>query len=218
MPFVEYFNQRSHRFSRLYEHPLRARLLGRGALFVRLELAVAWSVMLGASRVLDIGCGSGPLLGRLAARGVHVTGIDPSERMVAAAKRVAASCGASAKVLQLGWEQIPEWHTGEPFDVAVALGVFDYEANSGDLLSMMGDIASYSIASFPSVGLRTSLRKLRYGIRGVQVRGASTQDINRLVNHCGMETVRLAPLGRAGHILLSSNKPGVARLNHSVTG
>ena len=37
MPFVEYFNQRSHRFSRLYEHPLRARLLGRGALFVRLE-------------------------------------------------------------------------------------------------------------------------------------------------------------------------------------
>lgn len=42
---------------------------------------------LGAEHVLDIGCGTGGIAARLAARGLRVTGIDPSETLLQAARR-----------------------------------------------------------------------------------------------------------------------------------
>ena len=88
MPFDEYFDRRSGRFASLYRSRPVSRLLGRGALFDRLDFAVDKSLALGAERVLDVGCGSGPLFGPLAARGVHVTGIEPAPQMVAAGRSV----------------------------------------------------------------------------------------------------------------------------------
>lgn len=38
-------------------------------------------------RVVDVGCGAGISVAELAARGVHVTGLDPSENMIAVAKQ-----------------------------------------------------------------------------------------------------------------------------------
>jgi SAM-dependent methyltransferase len=205
MPFDNYFDRRSGRFARFYRSRPIARLLGRGALFDRLDFAVERSAALGALRVVDIGCGSGPLIGPLADRGVRVSGNEPAARMVELAERAAAECGGLVDVTRMGWEQLAAWHTGEPFDVAIALGVFDYVPNAGDLLATMGDIARHSIASFPRPGLRTNLRKLRYGARGVSVYGYSPERIESLARASGMETVELAPLGRAGYILLARN-------------
>jgi len=126
--------------------------------------------------------------------------------MAELAERAAAECGGLVDVTRIGWEQLAAWHMGVPFDVAIALGVFDYVANAGDLLETMGDIARHSIASFPRPGLRTNLRKLRYGARGVQVHGYSPERIGSLARASGMETVELAPLGRAGYILLARNE------------
>jgi SAM-dependent methyltransferase len=208
MPFADYFDQRSGRFAAFYRSRPMARVLGRGALFDRLDVAVEKSAALGARRVVDIGCGSGPLFRPLAARGVHVSGIEPAARMVELAESAAAECGGLADVTQIGWEQLATWHTGEPFDVAIALGVFDYVPNAGELLATMGAIARHSIASFPRPGLRTNLRKLRYGARGVSVHGYSQDRIRSLVRANGMEIVELAPLGRAGYILLARNETG----------
>ncbi len=47
-----------------------------------------------ASRVLEVGCGTGQLTERLAARGVQLTAIDIGAGMVAAARRRVASCGS----------------------------------------------------------------------------------------------------------------------------
>ena len=206
MPFADYFDRRSGRFARFYRSRPVARVLGRGALFERLDFAVERSAALGALRVVDIGCGSGPLFRPLAARGVRVSGIEPAARMVELAERAAAECGGLVDVTRIGWEQLAAWHTGEPFDVAIALGIFDYVPNAGDLLATMGDIARHSIASFPRPGLRTNLRKLRYGARGVSVHGYSPERIGSLARASGMETVELAPLGRAGYILLARNE------------
>jgi SAM-dependent methyltransferase len=207
MPFDDYFDRRSGRFARLYRSRTVARALGRGALFDRLDFAVGRCATLDARRVVDIGCGSGPLFRPLAARGIRVTGIEPAGRMVELAEREAAECGGLVDVVRIGWEQLADWLRGEPFDVAIALGVFDYVPDGGDLLTTMGNVARHSIASFPRPGLRTNLRKVRYGARGVSVHGYSRDHIGSLAQATGMETVELAPLGRAGYILLARNQP-----------
>jgi len=207
MRFDDYFDRRSGRFASFYRSRTAARVLGRGALFDRLDFAIERATTLGARRVVDIGCGSGPLFRPLAARGIRVTGIEPAGRMVELAEREAAECGGLVDVVQIGWEQLANWHRHEPFDVAVALGVFDYLPDGGDLLSVMGDVAHHSIASFPRPGLRTSMRKVRYGARGVFVHGYSRDDIGSMARSTGMDTIELANLGRAGYILLARNQP-----------
>src|SRR5271155_1000577 len=88
--FQNYFEQRAGRFSAFYASEPVARILGRGPLFDRLQLAVDTAVALSAHRVLDVGCGSGPLFAPLAAKGIAVTGIDPAEAMVVLAREQAA--------------------------------------------------------------------------------------------------------------------------------
>ena len=58
----------------------------------------------------------------------------------------------------------------------------------------------------PGPGLRTNLRKIRYGARGVSVHGYSRERIGLLARASGMDTIELAPLGRAGYILLARNE------------
>ncbi len=66
--FETYFHQRAGRFAAFYSSEPVARVLGRGPLFDRLRLAVEVCVEVGAKRVLDVGCGSGPLFAPLASR------------------------------------------------------------------------------------------------------------------------------------------------------
>jgi 2-polyprenyl-3-methyl-5-hydroxy-6-metoxy-1,4-benzoquinol methylase len=86
---------------------------------------------LGAKSVLDVGCGSGPLFEPLAERGIKVTGIDPAPAMVALARQKAAAYPDLVVVELRSWEEISEV---DSYDMAVALGVFDYV----DLLARMG--------------------------------------------------------------------------------
>lgn len=214
MPFDEYFDRRSGRFSSFYRSRTVARALGRDALFARLDFAVAKVVEMGASSVLDIGCGSGPLFEPLAARDVRVVGVEPAPTMVALAEEAARQCGGRAEVVTMGWEDLAGWDGGH-FDVAVALGVFDYVADADALFATMADRADHVIASFPTPGLRTDLRKLRYGARGVAVHGRSQEDIDALVIRNGLHPTELAPLGRAGHVLLASHQSAPTGANRS---
>ena len=133
--FQTYFHRRAGRFAAFYSSEPVARVLGRGPLFDRLRLAVDIAVALGAERVLDVGCGSGPLFAPLAGAGIHVTGIDPAEAMVALATEQAASFPGLVEVEQRGWEQITEV---DAYDVAIALGVFDYVGTPAELLTAWG--------------------------------------------------------------------------------
>ena len=99
---------------------------------------------------------------------------------------------------QRGWEELDEV---DAYDVAVALGVFDYVGEPAELLSRMGRAAGQVIASFPSPGLRTNLRKVRYGARGVGVHGYPVHGYERLAGQAGLEVVEQVPLGRAGFVV-----------------
>ena len=153
----------------------------------------------GAKTVLDVGCGAGPLFEPLARRGIRVTGIDPAAAMVELAKKSAEPFGDLVTVVQEGWEQID---SVDAYDASVALGVYDYVDDPGDLMRRMGKASSYVIGSFPSPGARTGLRKVRYGTHGVHVHGYTTKRLSDLASESGLRVEHLVPLGRAGHLAL----------------
>jgi 2-polyprenyl-3-methyl-5-hydroxy-6-metoxy-1,4-benzoquinol methylase len=194
--FESYFQNRASRFAAFYKSEPVSRVLGRGALFDRLRFAVDTAERVAAKRVLDVGCGSGPLFAPLADRGIHVTGIDPAGAMVVLATEQASVYPGLVEVEQRGWEQITEI---DAYDVAVALGVFDYVDRPADLLSRMGRAARHVVGSFPSHGIRTTLRTYRYGRRGVVVRGYTVSDFDRLASEADLTVTELVTLGRAGY-------------------
>lgn len=193
--FDTYFDERADRFAAFYGNEFVARALGRGPLFDRLRGAIEMVTSAGATRVLDVGCGSGPLFAPLASRGVRVVGIDPAASMVDLARREVARFPGLLSVEQRRWEDIEEENA---YDAAVALGVFDYVDEPAELLHRMARAAPTVVASFPSPGLRLRLRQLRYGAKGVNVHGYGAPRITSLASTTGLGVVELRPLGRAG--------------------
>jgi SAM-dependent methyltransferase len=199
--FDGYFDKRASRFAAFYRSEPVARLLGRGPLFDRLSRTVDLVGTLGARRVLDVGCGSGPLFAPLTKLGVHVTGIDPAPAMVELARREASAHPDQVDVEQRGWEKIEEV---DAYDAAVALGVFDYVDEPAELLRRMGRAGTHVIGSFPAPGLRLRLRQVRYGARGVHVHGYRRSDLDNLAAACGLDVAKVDPLGRAGYLVMFS--------------
>ena len=196
--FETYFHQRARRFSSFYASEPVARALGRGPMFDRLRLAAQITLSLAPSRVLDVGCGSGPLFAELAPEGIRITGIDPAEAMVTLARQEAAKYGDLVELEQSAWEDL---RSVDEYDVAVALGVFDYVSQPELLLQNMSRAATHVIGSFPSPGLRLEFRKVRYGARGVTVHGYTNVDFLRLANQVGLDVVDRIPLGNAGYVV-----------------
>jgi SAM-dependent methyltransferase len=195
--FEGYFHDRASRFAAFYRSEGLSRLIGRGPLFDRLRGSVDIVAAVGATHVLDVGCGSGPLFAPLATRGVRVTGIDPAPAMVALARVEAGRQPEMVTVEERGWETITE---EDAYDAAVALGVFDYVDEPAVLLRAMGRAAPHVVASFPAPGVRLELRRVRYGARGVHVHGYRPGDLARLADSSGLVVAELRPLGRAGHL------------------
>jgi SAM-dependent methyltransferase len=196
--FEGYFHQRARRFARFYTSEPVARALGRGPLFDRLRETVAIAKELKVTSVLDVGCGSGVLFAPLAEAGIRVTGIDPAAAMVEQARHAATRFPGLVEVQQRGWETIDEH---DAYDLAAALGVFDYVDEPGDLLERMGRAAPVVVGSFPAPGLRVDLRRYRYGRHGVNVHGYRVDELERLAAQAGMAVANARPFGRSGHLV-----------------
>lgn len=204
MGFDRYFDDRAGRFSRFYRSEPVTRALGRGALFDRLRFAVATAEALGATHVLDVGCGSGPLFEPLAQRGIRVTGLEPAASMLELARLAAARYPGLVEVREGRWEEIDE---GDRYDLAVALGVYDYVDEPEELTRRMASAAPSVVGSFPRPGPRTELRKVRYGVRGVSVHPYSPARIAEVAAASGLEVRELRRLGRAGHAAHLAREP-----------
>jgi len=209
MGFDRYFDERSEKFSAFYGNERLTRLLGRGALFDRLRYAVEKAAQTGSKTVLDIGCGSGPLFEPLASQGIVVTGLEPAPGMLALARAEAARFPGLVEVRAGSWNDLS---ARDQYDMAVALGLFDYVETAADLLSRLGTAAKSVVASFPSPGLRTEFRKVRYRRGGVQVYGYERPRISELAAAASMEVAEARPLGRAGFVVhfVRSPAPRVA--------
>lgn len=88
----------------------------------------------GHERILDVGCGTGTLLGALAASSpdLGLSGIDPSPEMLAVAR---ARLGGGVDLRQAWARQLPFADAG--FDAVVSCSVFHYVRDPGRALAEM---------------------------------------------------------------------------------
>lgn len=198
MGFDQYFDTRARKFAAFYRSEHVSRAIGRGALFDRLRYAVDAATSIGARHVVDVGCGSGPLFEPLASQGIRVTGLEPAAQMAELARAEATRFPGLVEVEARGWEEMQEH---DAYDLAVALGVFDYVDSPADLLSRMSAAAPSVVASFPGPGLRTELRKIRYRRGGVAVHPYPQVRIEDLASACALQIDDYHLLGRAGAVV-----------------
>lgn len=158
------FREKAHTFDDLYEdeRPLTRQL--RPGLFRRRQLAVDTVGARASPRVLDVGCGSGRI-GEfvLEAGASEYVGIDFAEPMIEMARSRLERFGPRA---QLMLDDFLAARIPGPFDVVLALGLFDYLPEPERFAQRMFELCAERgclVGSFPAWSpLKGPIRKLRY--------------------------------------------------------
>lgn len=169
----------------------------RQDMYERYEFTLAHAEPISGRVVLDVGCGSGRYSVALAERGARkVYGLDISDSMLEMARDAARRAGVEDKV---------EWITGdidayagEPADVTVGIGLFDYVSDPLTLLRQMAGVTNGKIiASFPrSNTWRAPVRKLRLALRGCPVYFYSRRGLEQLLRDAGLRPVVFEQVGK----------------------
>ena len=170
----------------------------RKDIFERYEMTIAeCAPTIAGKRVLDIGCGSGRYCHELAARGAaECVGIDFAEHMIEFADRFAEQRGVAdrCKFIKTGYL---EYKPDRPYDIAIAMGYFDYIPDPAAHLQKMRAESDKLIAIFPVAGTaRSIVRKVRLGIRGCPVFFYTREQVKDLLLKTGWRHTRLERVGQ----------------------
>jgi 2-polyprenyl-3-methyl-5-hydroxy-6-metoxy-1,4-benzoquinol methylase len=170
----------------------------RKDIYQRYEMTIAeCAPTIAGKRVFDIGCGSGRYCHELAAKGAgECVGIDFADNMIEFANQFARQRGVAerCKFIKTGYlEYKPDGH----FDVAIAMGYFDYIPDPAVHLRKMRSESDKLIAIFPVSGTaRSVIRKVRLGLRGCPVFFYSPGQVKSLLQETGWRLTRLERVGQ----------------------
>lgn len=162
-------------------------------------------------RVLEVGCGDGDLAIELASRDAHVTGVDRSERMIAAARERAAAKG-DTRFQVASAEALP--FDNDAFDVVLAVTVLCFVADATAAMNEMTRILKPGgrliIGELGRYSSWAALRRLK-GWFGSSIwsvaRFRTPAELTRLANAAGLAEVSVTggvfypPLGLAARLL-----------------
>jgi SAM-dependent methyltransferase len=197
------FRNKAQQFDDLYEdeRPLVRWL--RPGLFRRRQLAVETVSGYRDPHVLDVGCGSGRI-GEfvLEAGAARYVGVDFAEPMIALAQSRLAKFGERVELL-----------TGDflttglegPFDVVLALGLFDYLPDPQRFLDRMFELCAAGgcvVGSFPAWSpVKGPVRKVRYEwIGDCPIFNYDRSGLERMFSAAGFGRVELFTPGRSGFL------------------
>ena len=167
------FNAKAKTWSQKYE--ARGRLADRAATF--LELVERF--LSRNDRILDLGCGTGAISSRLAARGFRPTACDVSGQMIATGKKDYRNSGIEWFLLPSGWKRLP--FGPNTFDGIIASSVLEYIIDLDTTFSECQRIlkpGGYLIATVPNP--RHLVRKLENLLRPPAILVGQMPILNRV--------------------------------------
>jgi SAM-dependent methyltransferase len=149
--------------------------------------------------VCDIGCGSGRFMVEFARRGAQgLTGIDVAPEMLRLARSLVDREGF-AQQCELVPGDILDWKADRTFDVAIAIGLWDYIADPRERLGVIHGLTSGTfLSAWPRFWTwRMPVRKLRLQFfRGCPVYFFRKPRIRRLLEDTGFEVLRIETIGK----------------------
>lgn len=148
--------------------------------------------------VLDVGCGSGRFSVAVAKAGAReVLGLDFAENMLEIARQLAAKEGVDDRCRFVA-RDFMECKFTQPFDVTLAIGLFDYVADCLPFLRKMRRVSRRKVvATFPRRWTwRAPIRKLRLALRGCPVFFFTRPQVQRLMTEAGFARHSIERIGK----------------------
>jgi SAM-dependent methyltransferase len=197
------FREKAEAFDDLYEDErLSVRLL-RPGLLRRRQLGLDTVRAYPAGRVLDVGCGSGRI-GEFAldAGARHYVGVDFAEEMIELARSRLERFGARAELILGDFLESP---LEGPFEVILALGLFDYLPEPRRFMARMFELCADGgalVGSFPAWSLvKGPIRKVRYEwIGNCPIFNYDRKGLELMLRESGFERVEIVSPGRSGFL------------------
>jgi SAM-dependent methyltransferase len=204
----EHFQSAASSFDGLYDDEVKDNRLQRvlrPGLFKRAEAAVDLVRPLDSPRVLDVGCGSCRVGEQLLEAGAgEFVGIDFSGPMIELGERRLERFGDRASLITGDFLAEP---LEGPFDVVVALGLFDYIDEPDRFTRRMFELCGgTTIASFPGwTWFKGPIRKIRYEwINDCPIFNYSDRELGALFRATGFERVEVEEFVRGGFLVRAS--------------
>jgi SAM-dependent methyltransferase len=191
-----HFQRAASSFDRLYESRALSGRLVRPGLYERYAIALEVARRYERPRVLDIGCGSARIGEPLLEQGAsEYVGVDFSAPMLDLARGRLARFGDRAGLIEADFLEAEV--TG-PFDLVLALGVFDYVGDPERAVRRMAALTSGSaVATFPRWSLiKGPLRHLRYEVvLNCPIYDYTVRELRFLFGAAGFERLRIVKRG-----------------------
>jgi SAM-dependent methyltransferase len=198
------FRQKAQQFDDLYDDERLSTRTLRAGLFRRRQLAIDTVRAYGQPGVLDVGCGSGRI-GELAisAGASRYVGVDFSEPMIELARARLERFGPRAQLLIADFMTVP---VEGPFEVILALGLFDYLPEPHRFSARMFELCAEGgcvVGSFPAWSLvKGPIRKVRYEVIGnCPIFNYTRRELELMFGASGFERVEIASPGRSGFLV-----------------
>jgi SAM-dependent methyltransferase len=198
------FRAKAEQFDDLYEDERPLVRLLRPGLLRRRQLAVDTVASYGSPRVLDVGCGSGRIAELVLDAGAgHYLGIDFAQEMLALARARLERFGDRVQLIE---GDFIDTALEGPFEVVLALGLFDYlpdpERFSGRIFELCAP-GGCVVGSFPAWSLiKGPIRKVRYEwIGDCPIFNYSRRELDLMLGASGFEQVEILSPGRSGYLV-----------------
>ena len=198
------FRAKAQQFDDLYEDERPLVRLLRPGLLRRRQLAVDTVRSYGSPRVLDVGCGSGRIAELVLAAGAgHYLGIDFASEMLALARSRLHRFGERVELIEADFmETAPEG----PFEVILALGLFDYLPDPERFSRRMFELCAPGgcvVGSFPAwSAIKGPIRKVRYEwIGDCPIFNYTRRELALMLGATGFDQVEIISPGRSGYLV-----------------